>query len=261
MDLGLKGTTALIAGASDGLGLAAAEALAAEGCRVLLVARNAEKLERACAALRARGAQAEFLACDLDTKEGIDAVAREAATRAPAVDVLVTNNGGPPPGGFNDCDEEAWAQAWQRTLMSTVRLIRAFLPGMTERGFGRVINITSISVRQPVPRLILSNACRAAVTGMAKTLADEVAAQGVTVNCIAPGYVATRRLEQLFTDRAQRAGRTLEEETAATVAGVPMRRFGTPAEVGALAAFLASAQAAYITGQTILADGGLYRGV
>ncbi|MBI5645575.1 MAG: SDR family oxidoreductase [Ignavibacteriae bacterium] len=262
MNLGLSGKIALIAGASDGLGRAVAESLAAEGARLILCARRAEVLADLVAALRAtHGTDAEYIVADLDTPEGVAHTTAAALSMWGRVDVLVTNNGGPAPGSFEEHDDESWERAWNRTLMSAVRLIRGVLPSMRAQRFGRIINITSISVRQPVARLLLSNAYRAAVTGMAKTLADEVAAEGITVNNIAPGYVDTARLAHLLEDRAARNGSTPEQERAALYAVTPMRRLGRPSEVGATAAFLASDQAAYITGSTLLVDGGLYRGV
>jgi 3-oxoacyl-[acyl-carrier protein] reductase len=262
MELGLRKRIACVAGASQGLGRAVARALAAEGCDLLLASRS----EAALAALSdelhaAHGVDVSFVACDLDGAEGTARVVDAVRERHGRVDVLVTNNGGPPTGTFLDTDDMTWTLAWNRTLMSAVRLIRGLLPGMIAQGSGRVINITSISAKQPVQRLLLSNAYRAAVTGMARTLSDEVAAHGVTVNCIAPGFIATDRLVHLFEDRARQSERTPEEERAATVGAIPAGRLGDPAEVGALAAFLASDAAGYITGTTIQIDGGLHRGL
>jgi 3-oxoacyl-[acyl-carrier protein] reductase len=261
MKLGLNGKTAFVAASSDGLGRAVARSLAAEGCRLVLCSRSEAKLVAVQATLREEtGADVEYIAGNLDDAADVDRITATALGMHGAFDILVTNNGGPSTGNFESLDEAAWSSAWNRTLMSPVRLIRAFLPGMKQRGWGRVINITSISVRQPIARLLLSNSYRAAVTGMAKTLSDEVAAAGVTVNCIAPGYIATDRIAHLFADRAAQSGRTAEAERIALTAAIPAQRLGDPAEVGDLACFLASERAGYITGSTILIDGGLFRG-
>jgi 3-oxoacyl-[acyl-carrier protein] reductase len=262
MNLELTGRTAFVAGASDGIGRAIASALAAEGCRLVLAARRGDVLSEVKQSLReAHDTQVEFVVGDLDTADDIARMHDTALRFFGGIDILVTNNGGPRTGIFAELDDEAWTQAWNRTLMSAIRLIRGFLPGMLANGWGRIVNITSISVKQPVPRLLLSNAYRAAVTGMARTLSDEVAGRGVTVNCIAPGYIGTARLEHLFGDRALQSGSTPEAERAAMVRGIPAGRLGLPEEIAALAAFLASERAAYITGTTIQVDGGLYRGL
>ncbi len=262
MEFELNGKRAFVAGSSDGIGRAIAEGLAAEGVHVMLCARTESKLASLADALRAGGAErVEFIAANLDVPEEIARVISETNDAFGGVDVLVTNNGGPNPGDFLSMTEEDWLAGYNRTLMSGIRLIRGFLPGMIERGFGRVINVTSISVKQPVQRLLLSNTFRAGVTGMAKTLSDEVSKHGVTVNNIAPGYIATGRQAQLFTDRAAKAGVTVDQIREQLTANIPMGRIGTPDEIAHLAVFLASARSSYMTGTTIQIDGGLFRGL
>lgn len=262
MELELKGKRAFVAGSSDGIGRAVADGLAAEGMAIMLCARTEAKLAAAAAQLMDKGAErVEYIAANLDDAGEITRVVEATLAAFDGIDVLVTNNGGPNPGEFLSMTEEDWLAGYNRTLMSGVRLIRGFLPGMIDRGFGRVINITSISVKQPVQRLLLSNSFRAAVTGMAKTLSDEVSKHGVTVNNIAPGYIATGRQAQLFSDRAEKAGVTVEQIREQLTANIPMGRTGTPDEIAHLAVFLASARSSYITGTTIQVDGGLYRGL
>lgn len=262
MNLGLLGKTAFVAGASDGIGRSIAEALAAEGCRLMLAARRGDILANMKHSLHDRhGVVVEFVTGDLDAPDDIRRMVGTTQSLFGQVHILVTNNGGPPPGAFSELVEEEWMAAWNRTLMSPVRLIRGFLPGMLDDGWGRIVNITSIAVKQPVARLLLSNSYRAAVTGMARTVSDEVASRGITVNCIAPGYIGTSRLKQLFEDRARQSGSTPDAEERAVVARIPAGRLGTPEEIAALAVFLASERASYITGATIQVDGGLYRGL
>jgi 3-oxoacyl-[acyl-carrier protein] reductase len=262
MELELTGKRAFVAGSSDGIGKAIATGLAAEGCAVMLCSRTEEKLKALAAELReAHDVRVEYIPADLDRKEEIDAAIAAASERFGGLDILVTNNGGPNPGEFLSMSEEDWLAGYNRTLMSGVRLIRGFLPGMIEQQYGRIINVTSISVKQPVQRLLLSNTFRAGVTGMAKTLSDEVSKHGITVNNIAPGYIRTGRQTQLFTDRAEKAGTTYDAIREQVTANIPMGRIGTPDEIGHLAVFLASTRAAYITGTTIPVDGGIFRGL
>ena len=223
MELELKGKRAFVAGSSDGIGRAVAAGLAAEGMTIVLCARTASKLEALAEELRAVGAErVAFVAANLDDPDEISRAVAETQSLVGGVDVLVTNNGGPNPGDFLNMTEEDWLAGYNRTLMSTIRMIRGFLPGMIEREWGRIINITSISVKQPVQRLLLSNTFRAGVTGMARTLSDEVSKHGVTVNNIAPGYIATGRQAQLFSDRAEKAGVTVEDIRAQLTANIPM---------------------------------------
>jgi len=246
MDLGLQDTRALVTAASKGLGRACAAALAAEGARVFIVSRSEEALAATAGEIGAAG----HLALDL-SEPGAPERAVEAATAAlGGLDVLVCNAGGPPPGTFESTAVDAWEVGYRLTLMSTVRLSKAALPLLKDSGRGRIVNITSISVRQPIPNILLSNAFRSAVTAMAKTLAGEVARDGVTVNNLAPGTILTDRVRQLYSGSPEDLGR-----------GIPAGRVGDPAEFGAACAFLCSRQAAYITGQTIGVDGGALVGV
>lgn len=257
MDLGIKGKIALVAAASKGLGRAVAEELAAEGAALVLCARGAEALQQTAAAIEAaHGVPVLAVVADLSTLAGVASVTEAALARFGQVDILVTNAGGPPAGTFEQHDAEAWNAATKLLLTSVVELTRAVLPGMKERGWGRILNITSIAVKQPVAGLLLSNSLRAAVTGMARTLATEVAPFGITVNNILPGYTRTDRVEHLAQATADREGISTEEATTRWTKEIPMQRLGEPAEFAALAAFLCSARASYITASSIPVDGG-----
>ena len=256
MDLGLRGKVALVAAASRGLGRAIAEALADEGAVLGICARGAERLHEARDALAARGAQVHAMVADVSRLEDVQRITREMLDRHGRVDVLVTNAGGPPSGPFETHGWERWQQSVELTLRSTVELTRAVLPGMKERRWGRILNVTSIAVKQPVDGLILSTSIRAAVTGFARTLANEVAPFGITVNNILPGYTRTERVEELNAATAQREGIDVAEVARRIERQIPMGRLGEPPEFAALAAFLASERASYITGQSIAVDGG-----
>lgn len=245
MDLGLHGKTALVTAASRGLGRAIAEALAAEGTSLVICARGEDTLEETGAAIaKATGAEVEMVAADVATEEGIARAWQHARDRFGRVDILVTNAGGPPSGPFESHEWAVWQQAVELTLRSAVELTRLVLPSMKERQWGRILNVTSIAVKQPVDGLMLSNSIRAAVTGFARTLANEVARHGVTVNNLLPGYTRTERVEQLNAATASREGITAEDVARRIEAQIPMRRLGEPHEFAALAAFLASEQAA-----------------
>ncbi|WP_034386832.1 SDR family oxidoreductase [Deinococcus sp. YIM 77859] len=237
----LDGRRALVTGGSKGIGLAAAQALTALGAEVTLVARGEEALRTAAAQLGARWA-----AADVGTPDGVQA-AVEAARQAGPIDILVSNAGGPPPGLPSQMTEEAWRRGFELTFLSTVRLADAVLPAMREQRWGRIIAVTSLTVGRPALTLPVSNAMRAAVTNHLRTLALEVAAEGVTCNTVAPGYTATERLRALHADPAE--AERLQHR-------IPARRFGQPGEVGAAVAFLATGEAGYITGQELLVDGG-----
>jgi 3-oxoacyl-[acyl-carrier protein] reductase len=260
MELGLEGRVALVGGSSSGLGRAVAEALADEGADLVLCARGREALEATRDALAERtGRRIVSVAADLSTAEGCQRVIDATFDAFGRVDVLVTNTGGPPAGPFESHDHDVWRHAEALLLESVLHLVRGVLPGMKTRGWGRILTITSIAVKQPVDGLILSNSLRAAVAGFARTLANEVAAAGVTVNNLMPGYTRTERLEDLETHMAQDRGITPAQVRAGWEAEVPAGRLGEPYELAALAAFLASERAAYITGQSIAVDGGWIR--
>ena len=260
MELGLAGKVALVAAASKGLGRACAEAFAAEGARVVICARGADALENTRNQIvETTRADVVAVAADLSTMEGIENVASEALRRFGRVDILVNNAGGPPSGPFEQQPWDRWEKAVHLNLRSAVELTRLLLPGMRERKWGRVVNITSIAVKQPVGGLILSNSVRAAVTGWARTLANEVARDGITVNNVLPGYTRTDRVEQLNASRAAAEGVSIDEIQRRTEAEIPMRRLGEPREFGSMVAFLASERASYVTAQSIVVDGGWVR--
>jgi 3-oxoacyl-[acyl-carrier protein] reductase len=262
VDLGIAGRVAVVAAASKGLGRASAAELAAAGVHLVICARGRDALEAARDEIaRASGGDVHAVVADLSTSEGIDIVARAALDRHGRVDILVNNAGGPPSGPFEQHAWPQWEAAVHLTLRSAVELTRQLLPGMRQRRWGRVINITSIAVKQPVDGLILSNSIRAAVTGWARTLANEVARDGITVNNVLPGFTRTERVEQLNAARAASEGITVDEVQRRTEAQIPMRRVGEPREFGAMVAFLASERASYVTAQNIAVDGGWIRGL
>ncbi|CAM4320856.1 SDR family oxidoreductase [Deinococcus marmoris] len=234
----LDGKRALVTGGSKGIGLAAAHDLIRLGAQVTLAARHEDTLKAAADAIGAR-----WVVADVSTQEGVSAAVQEAGD----VDILVSNAGGPPPGKPSEVTEDAWQAGYDTTFLSTVRLANAVLTGMRERQWGRIIAVTSLTVGRPSPALPVSNAMRAAVTNYLRTLALEVAADGVTCNTVAPGYTATDRLKALNSS---------PDDAARLTARIPARRFGQPNEVGAAIAFLATHEAAYMTGQELLVDGG-----
>jgi len=260
MDLGLTGRWALVCGASKGLGRACAEALVREGADVVIVARGAEALAAAADELRAlrAGAQVRPVAADVTTPEG-----RAAALAAlPQVDILVTNAGGPPPGDFRQWDRDTWLRALDANMLTPIELIQATVDGMAERGFGRIVNITSAAVKAPIDILGLSNGARSGLTGFVAGLARQpkIASRGVTINNLLPGPFETERLRVTFEGAAAKTGRPIEQLMDERRATVPARRFGDPREFGEVCAFLCSRQAAYLNGQNILLDGGAYPG-
>lgn len=258
MDLGLRGKTALVCAASRGLGRGCAEALAAEGVKLVIVARREALLEEAAGDIRARfDVEVIPVACDITTEEG-----RELALAAcPQPDILVTNAGGPPAGDFRNFSLADWRRALDANMLTPVELIKAAIDGMIGRGFGRIINITSAAVKMPIGILGLSNGARAGLTGFVAGLAREVAPHGVTINNLLPGMFDTDRLAFLTQAQATAASLRVDEITARQLAGIPAGRFGSAEEFGAACAFLCSAHAGYITGQNLLIDGGAYPGV
>jgi 3-oxoacyl-[acyl-carrier protein] reductase len=260
MDLGLKDKVALVAAGSRGLGRAVAEELAAEGASLVLCARDGATLAETTAAIAEQtGAHVRGVPADVTDAAQVKQLVASGLDRFGRIDILVTNAGGPPAGRFDQLTHEQWEQAARLTLYSAVHLARAVLPGMKTRRWGRILNITSIAVKQPVENILLSNSLRAAVTGFARTLANEVAADGITVNNILPGYTRTERLEDLARMMAEKQGISASEFSAKWEAEIPMGRLGEPREFAALAAFLVSERASYITGTSIQVDGGWIR--
>jgi 3-oxoacyl-[acyl-carrier protein] reductase len=260
MDLGLKGKVALVAAASRGLGRAVAEELANEGASLVLCARGAEVLDDTRNHIeQTAGTPVMALAADLSLADDITNVVNSGLQRFGRIDILVTNAGGPPTGQFESLSRESWEAATRLTLHSVLELTRQVLPGMKERRWGRILNITSIAVKQPIDNLMLSNSLRAAVTGFARTLANEVATWGITVNNIMPGYTRTERLEELALMMAEKEKISLAEYVERWEKEIPMRRLGESRELAALAAFIVSERASYVTGTSIPVDGGWIR--
>lgn len=257
MDLGLSGRRALVCGASSGLGRAIARELAAEGARVVVVSRTQDRIARAAQEIAEEtGAEVQALTADLSTDDGPRFAVEHATERLGGLDILVTNTGGPSSGPFEDHSPETWRRTYDALLHSVVELTRAVLPTMRAQRWGRIVNVTSISVKQPVAGLILSNTFRAGVTGFARTIANEAAADGITVNNVLPGYTRTDRLIELAAAGAARAGTDAEAVQESWRSQVPAGRLGEPDELAALTAFLCSNRAGYITGQSIAVDGG-----
>ncbi len=257
MDLGLKGKAALVGGSSKGIGRAVAIGLAREGCNVCVCARDNTALAETAHAIRSdTDAEVFSLVCDMARYEDIKRVVQETANTFGRLDILVNNAGGPRTGTFDDMDETDWLNAINQNLMSAIRTTREALPYLRRSGGGRIINITSIAVKTPIDRLILSNTARLGLVGMAKTLSRELAPEGITVNNVCPGNIATERLIALIEERAQKDRITMGEAIAIEERRVPMGHLGDPEDVANLVVFLASAKAHYITGATVQVDGG-----
>ncbi|MEX0683677.1 MAG: SDR family oxidoreductase [Dehalococcoidia bacterium] len=257
MDLGLEGRAALVGGASKGIGKAIATALAREGCSVMICSRSEENLGAAALEIsEATGKSVEWTTCDMASHDDIKRTVAAAVKELGKLDVLVNNAGGPPTGAFQDLDERYWQHAIDQNLLSVVRTVREALPHLIRSGSGRIINVTSVAVKQPIDGLILSNTTRLGVVGLAKTLSRELAPQGITVNNVCPGNIATERLMVLIEERAKRQQQSLEEAVALEEGRVPMGFLGEASDVASLVAFLASAPARFITGTTIQVDGG-----
>src|SRR6266568_846606 len=257
MDLGISGKTALVCAASKGLGRGCAEALAREGVAVTICARTEATVRQAAVEIgAATGRKVAWVACDITTPQGRAA----ALAVCPQPDILVNNAGGPPPGDFREWDRDAWIRALDANMLTPIELIKATLDGMIERKFGRIVNITSSAVKAPIDVLGLSNGARSGLTGFVAGLARKVARQGVTINNILPGSFDTDRLRGNLALRAKSADKPIEEIARSMQQANPSGRFGTPAEFGALCAYLCSTHAGYITGQNLLIDGGAFPG-
>lgn len=262
MDLGLQGKVACVAASSSGLGKASALELACEGARVAICARNKERLERAAAEIRdATHADVLPVVADVTVPEEARRFIQTAVNQWGRLDILVTNAGGPPTGTFESFDELAWQEAFNLNFLSTARLIYAALPHLKAAGSGRIITITSVSAKQVLPNLILSNAVRAGVHGLVKTLALELGPYNITVNAVCPGPILTERLRSLFEQAVETRGITMEEAQHGWVSQIPLGRLGQPAEFGAVVAFLASERASFINGALLQVDGGMVKGV
>jgi 3-oxoacyl-[acyl-carrier protein] reductase len=257
----LAGRVALVTGASSGLGFAAAAALAQRGARLAIASRSGDKLAAARERLVASGAEVEAIPADVRDADSLVALVAEATRRLGPIDVLVANGGGPPAKPAVELEEADWQVAIPLTLLFVPRLCRLVLPGMRERKWGRILAINSVSARQPIPGLALSNALRPAVLGYLKTLSQEVAADGVTVNAVLPGYTRTERQDELAAAASARTGKPREEIVAGWIANTPIGRMAEPEELGAVVGFLASPEASYVTGQAIAVDGGYVKGL
>jgi 3-oxoacyl-[acyl-carrier protein] reductase len=262
MDLGLKDRVAIVAASSQGIGRTSAEGFAAEGCRIAMCARNAVALEAAAEKIR-KQSQAEVFTQSLDVTDAgaVHKFVDSVVERFGSVDICVTNAGGPPAKGFMTASIDDWRKAVDTNFLSTVYFARAVVPQMQRKRWGRIVTLTSISVKQPVSDLVLSNAVRTAVVGLVKSLSNEFGKDGITVNNVAPGYTATDRLKELARARSAASGKTEDEIFAAWAGDAALKRVGEPREVADAIVWLASERASYVTGQTILVDGGAYKGL
>lgn len=262
MDLGLKGKVALVAGASQGMGRAAAFGFSREGAKVAICARGEAALNETAAAIRKEtGGEVLAIVADMSKPADIQKFVNDSAKHFGRLDIVVNNAGGPPPGEFMKFTDEDWNNAYNLSFMSTMRMTREAVPHMRKVGGGRVINITSYSVKEPIAGLVLSNAVRSAVIGWAKTVSREFARDNILVNNVCPGRIDTERAQKLNKARADRLNRPVEEINKEMAAEVPLGRYGTAEETGDLIVFLGSDRASYITGTTIQIDGGLVRGI
>lgn len=262
MDLGLKGRVAIVAASSQGIGRATAEAFAAEGCRVAMCARNKEALHEAADAIR-RKHQGEVLAVPFDVTDSsaVSQFVGQVVQTFGSADICIPNAGGPPAKGFLATTIEEWRRAVELNFISAVSFAHAVIPHMQKRKWGRIITITSITTKQPVADLVYSNAVRAAVVGLVKSLANEFGKDGILVNNVGPGYTATDRLKQLAKSRASALNKSEEAVFEGWAADAPLKRLGEPRELADVIVWLASDRASYVTGQTVLVDGGLYKGL
>lgn len=262
MDLGLTHRVAVIAASSQGLGRASALAFAAEGADVALCARNKDSLEAVASSIRTRfGVRSYTEALDVRHTSAIEQFVRNVAEQFGRLDICVTNAGGPPAKAFLETTDDDWDQAFALNLRSAAAFARAVIPHMQRRKWGRIVTISSVTVRQPQPQLVLSNAVRAGVMGLVRSLANEFGKDGILVNNVGPGYTATERLKELLAIRARASGKSEEQIEQTWVEQIPVGRLGKPEEIADAIVWLASERASFITGQTIVVDGGMYKGL
>jgi 3-oxoacyl-[acyl-carrier protein] reductase len=259
MDLGINGRVAMVAAASKGIGLAAATALAKEGCRVSICSRDRGALEAAREKIvgEAAGATVHVFPCDVTKPEELEAWYHAAVHELGPVDILVTNTGGPPAAKFLDLSEEQWRRGIALTLMNVVRLSRLVLPGMRQRRWGRILHLTSLTAKQPIALLTISSTLRAGLSALTKTMSNEFSREGVLVNAVLPGHVRTARQVELNEIRSKQEGISIEDYALRVQEAIPIGRYGEPREIGEVVAFLASERASYVTGATVQVDGGL----
>lgn len=256
MNLGLKGKRAVVMAASRGLGYACARGLAAEGCRLVICSRDQARIEEAAATIRREtGTEVTAVPADVSSPAEAARLVDLAVTAYGGLEIVVHNAGGPPAGEFLSISEAQWLQAYEQNLMSFVRLVHAAVPHMQEAGYGRILTIASSSIKQPIPNLVLSNAFRTGIWGLAKTISRELAPLGILVNVIAPGRISTERIAEIDQAAAKRAGKSVDEVRHASIASIPLGRLGRPEELANLVVFLASEAASYISGQAITVDG------
>jgi 3-oxoacyl-[acyl-carrier protein] reductase len=262
MDMGLAGKVAIVAASSQGLGRATAEAFAAEGCKVAMCARNEQALSTAAEGIaKQHNAEVFHQALDVTDANSVHTFVETVVAKFGAADICVTNAGGPPAKGFLAASVDDWRKAVDANFMSTVHFAREVIPHMQRKRWGRIITITSITTKQPVADLVLSNAVRAAVVGLVKSLANEFGKDGILVNNVGPGYTATDRLKELAKSRSKTSGSTEKDIFAGWAADAPLKRLGEPEEIADAIVWLASERASYVTGQTVLVDGGIYKGL
>ena len=256
MELGLKGKRAIVMAASRGLGFACARGLAREGCKLIVCSRDQARIEAAAAAItKETGAEVKALVADVSSASEAKRLVDAAVSAYGGLEIVVHNAGGPPAGETLQMSEEQWQKAFEQNLLSFTRIVGAAAPEMKKAGYGRVLTIASSSIKQPIPNLALSNALRAGVWGVAKTLSRELAPQGILVNVIAPGRIDTERIAELDAANAQKSGKSVEDVRKASIGGIPLGRLGRPEELANLVVFLASQAGSYITGQAITVDG------
>jgi 3-oxoacyl-[acyl-carrier protein] reductase len=256
MELGLKGKRAIVMAASRGLGYASALGLAREGCKLIVCSRDQARIEAAAATInKETGADVKALVADVSSASEAKRLVDAAVAAYGGLEIVVHNAGGPPAGETLQMTEEQWQKAFEQNLLSFTRIVGAAAPEMKKAGYGRVLTIASSSIKQPIPNLALSNALRAGVWGIAKTLSRELAPQGILVNVIAPGRIDTERIAELDQANAQKSGKSVEDVRKASIGGIPLGRLGRPEELANLVVFLASQAGSYITGQAITVDG------